>query len=330
MACCGCFGSSSITSLLVWACQWQYSSYFYCRSLSRGEDGAGAEVRQSGGQPLSLATHHPNAQAVCSATGHYVYVEALELIVDAGRPARAGRFFQLGADLLALLDELSELPVDWRVGDLRTGSAIVRLAPPRRNPREVRHLRLVVVALETVESGGPLPADWTPDAVKAAHRFVEDGQATEGEEGWVPPRLRLVRDEEPVGTAVDLTPSLLGGLATLQPFERDMPGSVRGELVGVNVSRGNRASLRLPTGRVVRVSFPSGLREAMKDALLQDVELRGTVRQDGEGRAFKVRAEEVEVLGEPTVRWEDLFGAAPGYTGGMPVEEWLEAHRGEA
>lgn len=257
-------------------------------------------------------------------------MEALELIVDAGRPASAGRFFQLGADLLALLDELSELPVDWRVEDLRTGSAVVRLTSPPGNPREVRHLRLVVVALEAVESGGPLPADWTPDAVKAAHRFVDDGQATEGEDGWVPPRLRLVRDEEPAVAAVDLTPSLLAGLATLQPFERDMPGSVRGELVGVNVSRGNRASLRLPTRRVVRVSFPSGLREAMKDALLQDVELRGTVRQDGEGRVFKVRAEEVEVLGEPTVRWEDLFGAAPGYTGGLPVEEWLEAHRGEA
>lgn len=257
-------------------------------------------------------------------------MEALELIVDAGRPASAGRFFQLGADLLALLDELSELPVDWEVEDLRTGSAVVRLTPPRNKPGEDRHLRLVVVSLDAVESGGPLPADWTPDAVKAAHRFVEDGQAAEGEEGWVPPRLRLVRGDQLTAAAVDLTPSLLGGLATLQPFERDMPGSVRGALVGVNVSRGNRASLRLPTRRVVRVSFPSGLREAMKEALLQDVELRGTVRQDGEGRVFKVRAEEVEILREPTLRWEDMFGAAPGYTGGTSVEEWLEAHRGEA
>lgn len=256
-------------------------------------------------------------------------VDALELIVDVGRPVSAGRFFQLGADLLTLLDELSELPVGWQVEDLRIGSAIARLAPPEDNPAEARHLRLVVHALSAVQGGGPLPEDWTPDAVKAAHRFVDDGQASEGEEGWIPPRLRLVRDDKP-GPAVDLTPSLLEGLATLQPFERDMPGSVRGELVGVNVSRGNRASLRLPTRRVVRVSFPSGLREAMRDALLQDVELRGTVRQDGEGRVFKVRADEVEVLAEPAVRWRDMFGAAPGYTGGVPVDEWLEAHRGEA
>lgn len=61
-----------------------------------------------------------------------------------------------------------------------------------------------------------------------------------------------------------------------------------------------------------------------------DVELRGIVRQDGEGRVFKVRADEVEILSEPAARWADLFGAAPNYTGGVPVDEWLEAHRGEA
>ncbi len=30
---------------------------------------------------------------------------------------------------------------------------------------------------------------------------------------------------------------------------------------------------------------------------------------------------------EPAARWADLFGAAPNYTGGVPVDEWLEAHR---
>ena len=256
-------------------------------------------------------------------------VDALELTVDPGRPASAGRFFHMGADLLALLDELTDLPVGWRVEDLRTGSAVVRLAPPEDAPAEARHLRVVVDALGDVQGGGPLPGDWTPDAVKAAHRLVEDGQAADDESDWAPPRLRLVRDGGP-GPVVDLTPDLLEGLATLQPFERDMPGSVRGTLVGFNVSRGNRASLRLPTRRVVRVSFPGGLRERMRDALLQDVELRGTVRQDGDGRVFKVSADDVEVLAEPTARWADLFGAAPDYTGGAPVDEWLEAHRGEA
>ena len=256
-------------------------------------------------------------------------VDALELTVDEGRPANAGRFFHLGANLLTLLDELTELPVGWRVEELRTGSAIAVLMPPADLPAEARHLRLVVDSLAAVQAGGPLPDEWTPDAVKAAHRFAEFGQAAEDETDWVPPRLRLVTDQRP-GPVVDLTPNLVQALASLQPFERGMAGSVRGELVGVNVSRGNRASLRLPTKRVVRVSFPGGLRETMRDALLQDVELRGIVRQDGEGRVFKVRADEVEILSEPAARWADLFGAAPNYTGGVPVDEWLEAHRGEA
>ena len=42
------------------------------------------------------------------------------------------------------------------------------------------------------------------------------------------------------------------------------------------------------------------------------------------------RADEVEILSEPAARWADLFGAAPNYTRGVPVDEWLEAHRGEA
>ena len=47
-------------------------------------------------------------------------VDALELIVDEGRPANAGRFFQLGHDLLVLLDELSDVPVAWQITSLRT------------------------------------------------------------------------------------------------------------------------------------------------------------------------------------------------------------------
>ncbi len=43
-------------------------------------------------------------------------MDALELIVHEGWPARAARFFQLGHDLLDLLDELSDLPVAWRLG----------------------------------------------------------------------------------------------------------------------------------------------------------------------------------------------------------------------
>ncbi len=264
-------------------------------------------------------------------SGHDESVDALELIVDEGRPASAGRFFQLGVDLLALLDEASELPVEWTVTHLETGSALAVIAPPEYAPAEARHLRAVVSDLDSVAHDGPLPDSWTPDAVKAAHRFVAHGQPADVDTDWVPPRLRLVTDDGlDAGPSVSLTPHLLGGLETLQPFEREMPGSVRGTLVGVNVSRGNRASLLLPDRRVLRVSFPTSLREAMRDALLQDVELAGTVRQDGDGRVFKIRTEEVDVLIEPEVRWSDIFGAAPDFTGGMPADEWLKEQRGQA
>lgn len=257
-------------------------------------------------------------------------MEALELIVDEGRPANAGRFFQLGTDLLSLLDELSDIPVAWRIEALRTGSAVARVAPPFGSS-DARWLRLAVTSLSAVQAGLSLSHEWSPDAIKVAHRFVAHGLPQEDEAEWAPPRLVLVGGTENADSdGVQLTAELGSRLADLQPFERRMPGSVRGTLVGLNVSRGNRASLRLQTGRIVRVGFESAMREDLRDAMLRTVELRGSVRQDADGRVFHVRAEEVEVLARPDVRWSQLFGLDPGFTGDLTTGEYLEASRGEA
>lgn len=262
---------------------------------------------------------------------HDEAVDALELIVDEGRPASAARFFQLGHDLLAMLDELSELPVAWRVDHLRSGSAVARLVAPDDAEAESRWLGETVSALRQVQGGGALPEAWSPDATRSAHRLVEHGLPEDNETWWVPPRLLLLDDRFHKRTdEVVLTAELGGRLADLQPFERRMPGAVRGTLVGLNVSRGNRASLRLPNRRVVRVSFDTSLRADLKDALYQEVELRGQVRQDGDGRVFHVRAEDASMLKRPQSRWADLWGIDPGFTGDLDAGTWLEANRGEA
>lgn len=257
-------------------------------------------------------------------------VEALELIVDEGRPANAGRFFQLGHDLLALLDELSEVPVAWRITHLRTGSALATLAPPEAQPEGSRVLRLAVASLDAVRGGSGLSDDWSPDAIKVAHRFVEHAQPVENEQNWVPPRLVLLTDASEPPPTVALTAELSDRLRDLTPFVRSMPGAVRGELVGLNVSRGNRASLRLPNKRIVRVGFETSLRGNLKDALYQQVEVSGLVRQDGDGRVFHIKAEAVDVLLKPELRWTDLIGIDPDYLEGASIRDWLEAHRGQA
>ena len=214
-------------------------------------------------------------------------VDALELIVDRGRAANAWRFFQLGHDLLELLDELSDVPVAWRITELKTGSALATVAPPKDQPEEARVLRLAVDSLRVVQGGGGLSDDdWSPDAIRVAHKFVDHGRPVGDEPDWTPPRLVLVTNHDaPEGyPGVDLTPELGERLGQLQPFERSMPGAVRGELVGVNVSRGNRASLRLPNKRIVRVGFDTSLRDALRDAMYRQVELSGAVRQDCDGR----------------------------------------------
>ncbi len=41
-------------------------------------------------------------------------------------------------------------------------------------------------------------------------------------------------------------------------------------------------------------------------------------------------AEHVQPLVRPDVRWTDLFGMDPGFTGDADTDEYLEATRGEA
>jgi len=50
------------------------------------------------------------------------------------------------------------------------------------------------------------------------------------------------------------------------------------------------------------------------------------------GREFFVSAEDIPAVEERSkpLRWVDLFGIDPDFTEGVPIDEWLEAQRGEA
>ena len=252
----------------------------------------------------------------------------LELTVDEGRVASASRFFRAGSELLNLLDELSDAPQDWSIENLRMSSAIAYVGAPVADRLVVEPLRQAYVGLSLVAQGKSTPDFWSPDAVHAAYRFSSVGNPDDEHDG-PPPKLRLVDDAGQDRPPVELTASLTQRLSDLQPFERAMPGLVRGTLVGFNVSRGNRASLRLPQGRIVRVRFANELRVVFKEAMLSDVEVAGQVKQDSDGRIFHVQAEDVSPIAQPNMRWTDLYGAAPGITEGLSIADYLEANRGE-
>lgn len=252
----------------------------------------------------------------------------LELRLDEGRPARAGHFFRAGADLLALLDELSDETVEWVLSGLELGSSVVRVAAPPTADTASDQLRRAMGGLTSMESGQPAPTDWNPDALAAAQRLasVDDSSL---DQAAPPPRLTLI-DGGRSTESMALTRKLAARLAELQPAVRSMPGAVRGQVVGINVARGNRASLKSSSGNVIKVTFGDDLRVPLRDALYRDVELSGQIRQATDGRVFHVKAEELRALPKPRIRWSDLFGIDPDITGGLSVSEYLETARGQA
>ena len=240
------------------------------------------------------------------------------LTVDEGRAADAARFFEAGQHLIALLDALSDSPnVEWEVADLRLGSAVDAIEAAGDQPDDGRRAAASAVrGLRLVQNGAAVPDDWTPEAVSRAQDLVRT----------VDEHTKIERE----GNVVWLDGRLKDALAQQTPWHREMYGCVRGKLTGVNVTRGNRASVKpFSGGRVVRIGFPSSIAEQMRDALLHDVQIDGMMRQDADGRVYHVTAETVHVVDGPVPSWRELFGSIPEITNGLSVNEYLEAVRGE-
>lgn len=240
------------------------------------------------------------------------------LIVDDGQRADAAHFFAAGVHLLELLDDLVETAdVDWAVSELHVASAISGLkAVGEHSTAGVAAARVAVTGLAHIRNGDGMPNDWTPSAVAHAKDMVRSA----GDSAKV----------EAAGNVVWLDQRLREGLDSIAPWVREFYGSVRGNLTGVNVTRGNRASL-MPQGggRVVHVGFPTVLAQKMRDGLLEFVEVEGTLRQNEDGRTYYITAEDVQVVEEPTLSWQELRGYMPEITDGLAVAEYLEAIRGQ-
>ena len=242
----------------------------------------------------------------------------LVFTVDDGLPASATRFFTAGTHLLDLLDDLAETAdVDWTIGELWRASAVAGLdAVGDHREAGVAAVRSAVIGLIQIREGQGLPSDWTPNAIGHAKDMVRRA----GDHAKL----------EAEGNVVWLDQELRAGLESIAPWVREFYGSVRGQMTGVNVTRGNRASVKPQGGgRVVHVGFPTPLAEAMRDGLLQFVEVEGVIRQNEDGRTYYITAEKVRVVDAPSLSWRELRGFMPEITEGLSISEYLEGVRGE-
>jgi hypothetical protein len=258
-------------------------------------------------------------------------VTALEFVVDPGMPADASRFFGAGTSLVELLDALSEAPLPWIIEDLKLGSAVARIGLDRSaTSEEVRYsadaARTLSTGFRLLDGGRTLTDDWHPGAVAHA-RMLATYLAPTGSKQYG--HLRVVD-----GASVDevpVTPAVADALRSMRSVTMESVGSVRGRIMGVNFSRGNRASVKPSVGRTVQVAFDDKLRELIKDNVLSVALLSGEVRRDESGATYHIRAHEVELLPERgDRRLRDLYGLDPDFTGGVDPDDYLGILRGEA
>ena len=277
---------------------------------------------------MSSWEHDGNGEGVMA-------MPSVEFVVDPGVPADAGRFFAAGTSLIALLDDLSEAPLPWIIESLQMGSAAARvgLAPDstdRDTDFAVSATNQLADGFRQLDADAPLPEAWTPDAVSHARAFSQlvapPGATARG-------RLFIVGGELAPNAAFDLelTDSAVQRLIDLRPQISEVRGSVRGRIMGVNFSRGNRASVKPAVGRTVQVSFDDSLRGPMKDHVLDNVLLSGEVRRTYEGATYHIRAQSMDVIGsDQSFKASDLFGIDPDFANGLDPDEYLARLRGEA
>lgn len=240
------------------------------------------------------------------------------LTVDDGQPADAARFFAAGTHLLDLLDDLAETSdVQWEVSELRRASAEAGLAATgAHRAAGLAAVDSVFAGLTSIRDGRGPSDDWAPNAFGDAKDLVRSA----GDHAKL----------ESHGNVVYLDQQLWTRLADIAPWVREFYGSVRGELTGVNVTRGNRASIKPQGGgRVVHVGFPTRMAESMREGLLHFVEVEGMVRQNEDGRTYYVSAEAMHVVEAPVLSWGDLRGYMPEITNGLSISEYLESIHGQ-
>lgn len=245
---------------------------------------------------------------------------SLGLTLSPGGTAAPSRFFAAGASLVDLLDALCEdVGVEWKFSNLAIGSAKAGIIPERAfSAIGSSAIERTARGLHLIRSGESAPADWDPHSIALARDFASS--VTEGDKAY----LKYSNNVIPIDR------KLRERLQEISPWKREFQGSVRGQLTGLNVTRGNRASLKpVGGGRMVRIAFPDALKSALMERFETFIEVSGTVFQDEDGVNYRVAASEISALDGGAESWVSIIGAVPNLTHGLSVEEFLREVRGE-
>lgn len=241
-------------------------------------------------------------------------------------------------ELRMLLDRVDEhirpfgsARIEWSVRHREYGGGLLVRLEPWRPPvdRPAASLRATTVAvvngISTLERGPAIPRFFSEEAV----RNVERAGARRQREGIE--RLSVAAANGTVRAEAAITPAVVTNAARSVTSVSSSIGSVEGVLDVLN-ARGRQPHAGLldsRTRRGVRIDFPNELRNGFHQAFGKRVAVGGDVIRNHVGQVIRVRAKELMVLPEKSPK-EDLagiIGAAPGWTSGVPLDEFIAVAR---
>ena len=247
-------------------------------------------------------------------------VPAVSLRLE-GEEVPAATFFAAAGSLLTLLREVGrsvagEKPVEWRLADLRGGSAVVTLRPSVESADGASAaIHRALTGLAEMDAAARRPAHFTDRALRSARRL---GSLTKAAG-----RLVVYAEGQSAETpACSVSGRLAEHAARLLPSAHTATGSVEGRLEALTI-HGNNSFVVFDTltGHGVECRCDRETLDRAAAHLGKRVLAKGEIRYGADGKPKWVAVEWFRLLGAgPLPRNEDMVGLFADDP--IPIDEW--------
>lgn len=247
---------------------------------------------------------------------------------------RFDAFLDIGRDTLSLLTAMHQVPTEekptWVIAKVTTrGGLTMRLAArTRHGPGYSPAPFELVGGVTKLERLAAIPPAFTEETLERVERLGR----RPGRGGITYVELAAANGTQAAKARV--TPTVVANAEQARHTVDEAFSSVEGVLDVVNARNSTKPWVSLfdpRTRRAVRCDLAPSMGQNALDLFGTRVRMYGMLQRNGQGQGVRLRAEGIETVPDltvfPRVRFEDLAGAAPDWTGGVSAVEWVRVQR---